>query len=124
MVMSKLIDYVNWRGDLTFDIVDFNQVDAALFSQLSLLDLDDTVPEGSVVTLAEVFHNYLANGHKLSDPVGLLLTNKQNYLFEAMSKAERYKNIKVTNYVRIYDEGTLCQFEALTFEIGDKLLIS
>ena len=123
-MMSKLIDYVNWRGDLTFDVVPFNQVDAALLSQISLLDLDNTLPENESITFEEMFNKYLENGHELSEPIGFLVSNKQNYLFEAMSKAERYKNLKVSNYVRIYNEETICQFEAITFDIGDKVVIS
>lgn len=123
--MARIIDYVSWRGDLSFEQDSFNPVDAAIFSQLSLLDFDDIVPaNGEGTPLWKVFELYLEKGYKLSDPVGLLVSNKQHYLFEAISKAPRYKDLMLSNYVRIYDEENPCQFEAMTIELPDKMLIS
>ena len=123
--MSRIIDYVNWRGDLNFNQEPFNQIDAAIFSQLSLLDFDDIIPlEGDGIPLYEVFNRYLAKGYKINEPVGLFISNKQHYLFEAVSKAPRYKDLLVSNYQRIYNEDNPCQFEAMTIDLGEELLIS
>ena len=43
--MSNIIDYVDWRGDLTFEQDSFNQVDAVVFSQIAMLELDDFFKE-------------------------------------------------------------------------------
>ena len=37
----NLRDFIAWRGDLTFDLIPFNHIDAAIFSQLSMINLDD-----------------------------------------------------------------------------------
>lgn len=123
--MSRIMDYINWRGDLSFHQEPFNAVDAAIFSQLSLLDFDDIVPPcGCGIPLSEVFELYLAKGYKISEPVGLLISNKQHYLFETMAKAPRYKDLLLSNYFRIYCEENPCQFEAMTIELDDQVLIS
>ena len=123
--MSRIIDYVNWRGDLSFVQEPFNQIDAAIFSQLSLLDFDNIVPtDGKQIPLHEVFNRYLTKGYKIDEPLGLFISNKQHYLFEAVSKAPRYKDLMVGNYQRIYDEKNPCQFEAMTIDLGDEILIS
>ena len=124
-VMGRIIDYVNWRGDLSFEQEPFNQIDAAIFSQFSLLDFDDVVPtSGEGIPLSEVFERYLAKGHNVKDRVSLLISNKQHYLFEATAKAPRYKNLLFSNYSRIYDEENPCQFEAMTINLGKQMLIS
>ena len=80
---------------------------------------------GPGTPLHEVFNLYLAKGYKLSDPVTLLVSNKQHYLFEAIAKSPRYKDLLLSNYQRIYnDEPEPCQFEAMTIEIDDEILIS
>lgn len=123
--MSRILDYVNWRGDLSFEQEPFNQIDAAIFSQFSLLDFDGIVPNsGKGRPLWEVFELYLGKGYRVKDPVSLLISNKQHYLFEAAAKAPRYKDLLVSNYVRIYEEKNPCQFEAMTVNLGDKILIS
>ena len=124
--MGRIADYVTWRGDLSFEQEPFNAVDAAIFSQLSILDFDNIVPSsGSGTPLCEVFNLYLGKGYKLSDPVTLLVSNKQHYLFEAIAKSPRYKDLLLSNYQRIYsDDPEPCQFEAMTIDLGDKILIS
>ena len=123
--MGRIMDYVSWRGDLDFTQVPFNAIDAAIFSQLSIFDFDYIVPEsGDGNSISEVFELYLGKGYQLSDPVTFLMTNKQHYLFEALSKAPRYKDLKLSNYRRIHNEKNPCQFEAMTIELDDLMLIS
>lgn len=123
--MARIIDYVNWRGDLSFEQDPFNPVDAAIFSQLSVLDFDDIVPSsGSGNTLENIFELYLGKGYKIEDPVGFLISNKQHKLFEAVAHAQRYKNLKISNYQRNYDKDNPCQFEAMSIDLGNTLLIS
>lgn len=119
------MDYINWRGDLSFKQSPFNQIDAAIFSQLSLLDFDGIVPtSGKGRPLWKVFELYLEKGYKIHERVGLLISNKQHYLFEAIAKAPRYKDLLLSNYLRIYEEENPCQFEAMTITLDKQILIS
>ena len=43
--MANILDYLDWRGDLTFAASPFNELDAALCSHISTLDLSGIVPE-------------------------------------------------------------------------------
>ena len=123
--MSRIIDYIYWRGDLSFKQEPFNAIDAAIFSQLSVLDFDDIVPEvGEGIPLWRLFELYIEKGYKVSDPVGLLISNKHHYLFQAVAKAPRYKDLLCSNYIRIYEENNPCQFEAMTFSFDNNVLIS
>ena len=42
--MATMFDYIQWRGDLTFDKAPFNEVDNLLLSQLVYVDLAGIVP--------------------------------------------------------------------------------
>ena len=121
--MSKLLDYVNWRGDLSFDKAPFNVIDAALFSQLTLFKLDNIIPENESRTLEDVFNGYLQY-HSFDEKVGFLMTMCQNHIFKAMSQSPRFKELKLSDFERIIDEENICQFEAVTIDLGDELLIS
>ena len=44
--MSNIIDYVKWRGDLSFEDSPFNEVDGLVFSKLSYLIYDGIVNSG------------------------------------------------------------------------------
>lgn len=44
--MANVFDYLDWRGDLTLDLVPLCDVDAVVLSRLSYLPLDGLVPPG------------------------------------------------------------------------------
>lgn len=121
--MSKLLDYIDNKGSFSFEESPFNVIDAALFSQLTLFKLDDIISEDGSKTLEEVFACYLKH-HSFEETVGFFMTLAQNYIFKKMSEVTRYKNLSISDFVRIIDEKNICQFEALTVDLGDKILIS
>ena len=41
--MANLMDYLDWRGDLTLEISPFNEVDALILAELSFVDFDGIV---------------------------------------------------------------------------------
>jgi hypothetical protein len=43
--MADIRDYLNWRGDLSFEISPFNEVDGLILSYLSYLDMDELFQE-------------------------------------------------------------------------------
>ena len=42
--MPNILDYVDWRGDITFDKSPFNDIDNLIFTQLSYINFDGIVP--------------------------------------------------------------------------------
>ena len=42
--MAGLFDYLDWRGDLTFEEAEFNEVDSMILAWLSYVALDGIVP--------------------------------------------------------------------------------
>ena len=49
--MANIMDYLDWRGDLSFEVSEFNEVDNLILSELVYVDFTDIVPptkEGAV----------------------------------------------------------------------------
>ena len=44
IIMSNMLDYLKWRGDLSFSQDPFNEVDNLVFSILCYNDFDGIVP--------------------------------------------------------------------------------
>lgn len=42
--MANMMDYIEWRGDLTFSERPFNEVDGLIFAELSYVDYSNIVP--------------------------------------------------------------------------------
>ena len=69
--MANLLDYLDWRGDLTLRQAPFNEVDNLILSELVFLDFGGIVPPpggGSGVSMAdaaqEFFHG-MVPGEKI-----------------------------------------------------------
>lgn len=119
--MSNYIDYVKWRGDLTFDKVDMNEVDITMFSMFPLIDLSSALSANEVETLKEVYEEYVRKG-KRKESLGLIIPDEVVDLLEVCANSERFSSVIFKDYVRNIDKYNVSQFAALTVET-DKVRI-
>lgn len=112
----NMMDYLDFRGDLTFAERGFNEVDNLIFAELAYLDLKDIVSDKNTfsVTLEEVCEKYLALGYDQS-----YIVNDPRPLLEKAAACERYKNVLVGGYVDKVNQDEQIQFAAMTFLVGD-----
>ena len=79
--MANLLDYLDWRGDLTLEQSPFNEVDNLILAELSFVDFKDIVPgpgEGESVALrdaAEQFFARFPEGEKIDMGVLVAVTD-------------------------------------------------
>lgn len=124
--MADLFDYINWRGDLSFEADKFNQVDALLFAQLSYIDFSGILSKKilNAISLEELADSFSAlPDFEKRKNIGAMINPKTVDLFLAAAAANRYKNVKIYKYESIYDEKKVEQFAALTCIIGNKAYV-
>ena len=121
--MSNYIDYVKWRGDLTFDRVKMNEVDITMFSMFPLIDLSCALSAGEAQSLKEVYDEYVNKG-KRKESLGLIIPDEVVDLLEVCANSERFSNIIFKDYVRNIDKYNVSQFAALTVESDDVRIIA
>ena len=121
--MYNIIDYIKWRGDLSFTDTPFNEVDNLIFTQLSYLDFADIVPLKLTesVTLKEAWDKYTKIGRK---PDSVILPEEIYGMFMEMAKTARFSEIRLSGYVSNHDEATEKQFAAITINFGKKVYVS
>ncbi|MCR4782362.1 MAG: DUF2974 domain-containing protein [Lachnospiraceae bacterium] len=120
--MANIMDYLEWRGDITFLTDAFNVVDNLILSELSYVPMENYVPlcfsdeSISIETLSRRFFkdndfDSINRNAKHSDRAPILL--------EKASKCKRYKDIRITNFVNEIDVDSTSQFSAVTFLLPD-----
>ena len=57
--MKSMLDYIKWRGDLTFDERELNEIDSLIFSYLSY-EMFDGLVEGKMLTIQEIAKQFFA----------------------------------------------------------------
>ena len=115
VIMANIIDYIKWRGDLSFDVSPFNELDNAVFSLFSYLDLKDLQNEINSI------------GVSLADACRYLITHDYHYgymseinvdFLNALATSERFGNVMVLDYIDLYHEKKY-QFSSTGFMYED-----
>lgn len=119
--MSNIIDYMDWRGDLTFSMAPLNEVDGLIFAQLSYVELDFIYEKDKTqkLTIEEIAKLYFER-YSEEDIAGftLLLQNCSKVL-KKMAETERFKNLIVEDYVAEFDPEKNKQFGVINVKIKE-----
>ena len=127
--MPNIMDYLEWRGDLTFTEAPLCEVDNLIFCLLSYVDLDGIVPpsinKGSVTVreaAAEYFFTHPSIGER---PLGFIIPADTLILFRRMAHTRRFRDISLTGYVNEISEERQTQFAALTALLpGEEMFVA
>lgn len=116
------LDYLRWRGDLSFARDGFNEVDNLVLCIISYInfrriDAVHTKDPAAAPTLAGVCPLLT----EADDQLGL---SELTYLplLQAAAASERYKDVRLFGYTHEYDEAAAKQFDAVSFLVPDGTL--
>ena len=119
--MGNILDYLDWRGDLTFEQTPFNQVDNLILACFSYLDLDEIadVKNGNTLSVEELFEIF--SGKEKDGEVKAESAFLQNtpILLEKMASSERFRKCRAGGYVNEILFRKAQQFSAVTVELPD-----
>ncbi|MBR2521848.1 MAG: DUF2974 domain-containing protein, partial [Coriobacteriales bacterium] len=116
--MANFIDYIAWRGDVSFSGSPCNDVDNLIFCELTYLDLGSIVApfdSGERITLSAVCDRYLELGIAQSN-----LENDPKELLVAAAGCKRFCNVELGSYANDIDKERQLQFSAVTFYLDDE----
>ena len=118
--MANILDYLDWRGDLTLAERGFNEVDNLLMAELCFLDFSGIVPAdfSAPVSLPEAMQKY--DAAKPQETMGVLVPEQLPELGHKMAASRRFSDLTLCAYVSRTDEETQTQFSALTALLPDK----
>ena len=123
--MGNIMDYLDWRGDLTLEAAPFNEVDNLLLSELSFLDLSGIVPdvgEGARVNLREAVTAYFRCGRGQDASMGVLVPDQIPAMAEKMALSRRFAAMGLDCYRARLDPERESQFAAMTVDLGNGCL--
>ncbi|MBR5470943.1 MAG: DUF2974 domain-containing protein [Oscillibacter sp.] len=121
--MANILDYVDWRGDLTLAQSSFNEVDNLILAELSFLNWKGIVPapgEGESVSLRQAEEAFFARvpaGETVD--MGVLVPQAIPDLLRKAAASDRFGEMRLAGFVDLLDVQRGEQFAALTVETGD-----
>ena len=119
--MNNVLAYLEWRGDLSFSQSGFNEVDNLILSLLSYFDFKEMLPapgegEISVEQACQVYFHDRDAPAPPDEPANSGRTLQ--WLLYAMAQCRRYKKMKLSCAVDIFDKDSATQFYALCIHIN------
>ena len=114
--MANIISYVQWRGDIPFEQVPLNAIDALVLSYLAYMPFDGLVDasfEGEGMLLADAAEKMLEVGATSTCMIDSV--REDCWLLEAVRDSERFGTVRVVGYEERFDAAKEEQFAAVTF---------
>ncbi len=117
MANSNLIDYLIWRGDLTFDNSPLNEIDNLVFSILTYVDFTGIVeeyPSQKTISLGKAMQEF-ENQYSLKKlKLGVIVPHDYLTFISKACKVNRYKDLQLGCYINDIDLKLEKQFSAIT----------
>lgn len=121
--MKNIIDYIDWRGDLTFKQSSFNEIDAVIFTQIAYIDFSGIVSSefNETISLRQA-SILLATSEDFEQRVnfGPLINKEITTLLQKAGESKRFCNLKLCAFRSNTDIEQEKQFAAINFIFEDK----
>lgn len=114
-----MIDYLKWRGDLTFDKDPFNDVDNLLISQMTYVEMQDVFAKHKKMSVAQLSKEYFKDIEFNEADSTKNYAMFSQYALKKMAESKRFKDCMVYNYISILHKDSTEQFAALMMDIPD-----
>ena len=116
--MNNLFDYIEWRGDISFDKSPLNDIDLCIFTQM-MMNLDFVEEGMTFETANQKYHENIKD-----EKIGLIISDDCIKLFDLASASIRFKDVEFIRYYNnvlekesVDDLKTQLQFGAITFKL-------
>ncbi|WP_409969455.1 DUF2974 domain-containing protein [Bengtsoniella intestinalis] len=118
--MANIINYLDWRGDLTLAQAPFNEVDSLVLSELVYLDFQGIVSGmdgGDTITIAQAAQAFQKS--ERGTYLGIFVPTQAPLLLEKMGQSARFGHMELSHFVDYIDNEHSLQFAAMTIHTGD-----
>ena len=113
--MANVCDYVRWRGDLTLEQSEFNEIDNLILARFSYFPFDKIIRENEIATIKELSRRF-SNQDVTKLPI---LWKDDVKLFPLMGNSKRFGGMLATKYINKIDAEQEKQFSAITVLMPD-----
>ena len=115
--MATVFDYLDWRGDLGFDLSDFNEADALVFAWLSYYEFEN-LQGANNKTIAEIVQLHVAQYgefQKINVNSTIIPQTSATWLLYCVSRTARFSGVVVNRAEGVKDLAANVQFGAVSF---------
>lgn len=123
--MGNLFAYIQWRGDLTLSASPFGEVDSLILSMLSYFDFGPVVPppgQGEITVERAAQRVFEESGPPEPPRTASNSQESLRWLLYLMAHARRYRRMKLSSRVDLFDAANAKQFYAICIHVSSRQL--
>lgn len=122
---TNILDYVDWRGDLSFKQSPFNEVDNVIFSMLIYMNFKQTMldAKSTYPTLSDGVDTFFKQYNYKTYKLGAIIPSEIKDLALKMKSTKRYGQILFLDYIKEVDLERRSQFGAGAFLLDDNSIV-
>lgn len=119
--MATILDYLDWRGDLTFAQSPFNEVDNYILCKLGCPDFTGIIPADGTLSIGEAVSRFDASLADAGDGefLGPLASPVMMNVIRRLPRTARFGSLTVADFISKIDPVAEEQFSALTILLPD-----
>lgn len=120
--MANMMDYLDWRGDLSFAASEFNEVDNLILAQLVYVDFEGIVPgpdSGGKIRLKDASEIFWQNHSEEEILARVSMTKSAAFVMRKMAETKRFKEIELSKYVNDISDEEQSQFSVVSATLTD-----
>lgn len=120
--MGNVMDYLDWRGDLSWEADPFNEVDNLILAQLVYVDFEGIVPgvmSEENITLKEASKLFFEKNKEEDILAKVSMTKMSAFVMKKMAETKRFSEIRLSKYVNDIDLEEQSQFSVLCITLQD-----
>lgn len=120
--MANMIDYLDWRGDLSFAASEFNEVDNLILAQLVYVDFEGIVPgpdSEEKIRLKDASKLFWQNHSEEEILARVSMTKSAAFVMRRMAETERFREIELSKYVNDISDEEQSQFSVVSVTLTD-----
>ena len=118
----NICDYIEWRGDLSFEADPFCEADALIFAWLSYYPAEKlmlTMEQMESLTLKSLYEIHLQQIGEIKDmnvKLNINPTDSGIYLLKLAALSDRFGSVRVLRFRTMFSQEDNTQFAAFTYE--------
>lgn len=120
--MSNILDYLDWRGDLSFEQSEFNEVDNLLLSQLPYINFEGIVKDCGIedsISIEEASRIFFSQNDEDELLNRVSMTKNAIFVLKKMAESNRFSNARLFGYREEISEQEQSQFSVVSVQLGD-----
>ncbi len=117
----NILDYIKWRGDLSFKVSPFNEVDSLILANVAYINWQGIL-ENKVLLLNKAWKKYCTIHQDTLFKNEDSLNNEREKMLQMMADSKRFGRIILVNYVKEISLEDEKQFSAITLQLPDRSL--